>query len=148
MFSLKKTKLLTAENKDEIVKTICEAERHTSGEIRVHIEQICEGGDPYNRAITIFNQVGMYKTKRRNGVLIYVAADDRYFSIIGDQGINEIVPANFWVEITEKMKAFFGEKKFTEGICFAVQTVGNQLKDYFPYEEGDQNELSNEISES
>lgn len=83
----------------------------------------------------------------QNGVLLYIAYDDKLFAIIGDKGINHVVPANFWDGIKEVMTGHFKKNEFFEGVVFAIKESGMHLKQYFPLQDGDKNELSNEISE-
>jgi len=130
---------------DAIVASIASAEMNTSGEIRVHIEMKCKK-EPYERAIEVFYKLEMQKTVLRNGVLIYVALEDRKLAILGDAGINEVVPINFWSSTKEKMIEHFKEENFAQGISEAVASVGNHLKKYFPRESNDTDELSNELS--
>jgi len=89
------SKYLTKDEQAQIVKAIESAELNTSGEIRVHLESLCSG-DPFKRAVYLFNKLKMHKTKDRNGVLIYIAFESKKFAIIGDSGINEKVSDNFW----------------------------------------------------
>ena len=130
---------------DLIVSAIQKAEMQTSGEIRVHIDQKC-ASDPVKRAVQVFEKLGMHKTDLRNGVLIYVAFSDRKLAIIGDQGIDSVVPADFWLSTKDKMIHHFKENRFADGIIAAITEAGEQLKRFFPYMENDENELSNEIS--
>jgi uncharacterized membrane protein len=130
---------------DLIVSAIQKAEMQTSGEIRVHIDQKC-ASDPVKRAVQVFEKLGMHKTDLRNGVLIYVSFSDRKLAIIGDQGIDSVVPADFWMSTKEKMIHHFKENRFADGIIAAITEAGEQLKRFFPYMENDENELSNEIS--
>lgn len=130
---------------DLIVSAIQKAEMQTSGEIRVHIDQKC-ASDPVKRAVQVFEKLGMHKTDLRNGVLIYVSFSDRKLAIIGDQGINSVVPADFWMSTKDKMIHHFKENRFADGIIAAITEAGEQLKRFFPYMENDENELSNEIS--
>ena len=102
--------------------------------------------DVLDRAAFIFHKLGIHNTKHRNGVLIYIAHDDKKFAIIGDAGINSVVQNNFWDGIKEEMKKHFSQGKFADGICKAIHESGEALKKYFPYEEGDKNELSDEIA--
>jgi len=88
----------------------------------------------------------MHQTEQRNGVLFYLAVHDRKFAILGDAGINRLVPANFWDEIKETLLGYFKEGKFTEGLTKGILMAGEQLKANFPYQKDDVNELSNEIS--
>ena len=130
---------------DLIVTAIQKAEIQTSGEIRVHIDQKC-ASDPVKRAVQVFEKLGMHKTDLRNGVLIYVSFSDRKLAIIGDQGIDSVVPADFWMSTKDKMIHHFKENRFADGIIAAITEAGEQLKRFFPYMENDENELSNEIS--
>ncbi len=132
-------------DKLQITNAIRVAETNTSGEIRVHIEQHCKG-NVLDRAAYVFEKLEMHKTKLRNGVLFYVAVDDRKFAILGDAGINMKVPENFWEEITSGVISKFKEKLFAEGIADGIIKAGEQLKQHFPYQSDDVNELSDEIS--
>ena len=129
-----------------IESAIKEAELNTSGEIRVHIESECNVQDPVDRAIFIFNHLKMFETKDRNGVLIYVAVKSKKFAIIGDCGINEAVPANFWDDIKDKMRASFVKGEYINGLTQAIKEAGISLKEFFPYQSDDVNEKPDEIS--
>ena len=130
---------------EEIVAAIKEAELDTSGEIRVHLESKCPS-DPLQRAVYIFNYLKMYQTQARNGVLIYVAVESRKFAIIGDAGINKVVPDGFWDNIKENMATAFSQGNYVQGISQAVRESGLSLKKYFPYQSDDINEQPDEIS--
>ena len=99
-----------------------------------------------DRASWVFNKLGMQKTAERNGVLFYLAVQKREFAIIGDAGIHAKVPEGFWNMISEKMTALFREGKFTEGLSEGILMAGKQLKNHFPYQQDDINELPDEIS--
>ncbi len=133
------------EGEQLIVQAIKEAELNTSGEIRVHLESKC-ASDPLKRAVYIFNYLRMYNTKARNGVLVYVAVESRKFAIIGDAGINNIVPDNFWDSIKAGMAAAFSAGDYVGGISGAIKEAGASLKKYFPYQSDDINEQPDEIS--
>ncbi len=121
------------------------AELDTSGEIRVHIENQCSG-DVMERAAFVFNRLDMHKTEKRNGILFYLAIHHRKFAIIGDQGINAVVPENYWDRIKANMVEKFAEGDFCNGLTDAILDTGVQLKKHFPYQSNDINELSDEIS--
>jgi len=129
----------------QIRDAIALAELRTSGEIRVHIDKKCFG-NPVKKAIRVFNSLGMYRTKQRNAVLIYVATQHHKLAIIGDQGINAHVPDHFWDDERELMISYFKQGHFIEGLTEGIGKVGEQMKSAFPYEEGDVNELDNEIT--
>ncbi len=137
--------LFTKEQKEDIKSAIELAELDTSGEIRVHIENVCKG-DVLDRAAYLFNKIGMTKTASRNGVLIYLAVKNRKFAIIGDIGINKVVPDNFWDSIKDEILFHFREDNYTEGLVKAISGSGIQLKKYFPHKSDDVNELSDDIS--
>jgi uncharacterized membrane protein len=133
-----------AEN-EKIIQAIRDAEDQTSGEIRLHLESRCTG-DALDRTVQIFEKLKMHETRLRNGTLIYLAVKDRKFAIFGDEGINEIVPDNFWQDLKEDMHSFFVKGDFLNGLCRGIFLVGEKLKAHFPYKENDVNELPDDIS--
>lgn len=135
----------TKEHREDIKMAIKMAELDTSGEIRVHIEQNCSKPS-VERALEVFKLLKMDRTEHRNGVLIYLAVSSRKFAIIGDEGINNIVPDSFWEDIKSNMLLHFRAANFTQGIISSVQMVGEKLKSHFPFDRDDVNELSDEIS--
>jgi uncharacterized membrane protein len=143
---MKASKFFTDKEKKEIEEAIKMAEKMTSGEIRVHVDTICKADDVRDCAVRVFAKLGMHKTKLRNGVLIYLSIEDSRFAIIGDSGINAVVPPDFWDKIKDTMVEYFKDKRFTEGIIQGIMMIGEKLNLYFPLEYGDKNELSNKIS--
>ncbi len=137
---------LSKAEEQRLVEAIGRAEQNTSGEIRVHLEANCTG-NPYERAIEVFFMLEMEKTAARNGVLIYVAVKDHKLAILGDEGINNVVPDHFWEENLRDMQLHFSMSQYAEGLERAIEHAGEKLKQYFPYDRGtDQNELSDAIS--
>lgn len=139
------TDFLNAEQKQKIVDAIEAAEKLTSGEIRVHIENWC-WFDAYQHAQKVFLNLKMHETRDRTGVLIYIAVKSHKAAIIGDTGINEKVPSGFWQETLNNLIASFKEGKHAEGIVEAVHASGNVLTEHFPSKDDDKNELTNTIS--
>ena len=136
---------LTKEEEQEIVEAIRMAEKETSGEIRVHIEKTTSM-DAYDRAMEVFHFLKMDQTQLKNGVLIYLAVEDHTFVICGDKGINDVVQPDFWDCTKDIMVAHFKNGNFKQGLIDGIRRAGEQLNKYFPWEHGDTNELSNEIS--
>ncbi|WP_418636924.1 TPM domain-containing protein [Winogradskyella sp.] len=136
---------LTSNEEAEIVEAIRIAECDTSGEIRVHIEQKCDS-DVYEHALEVFHFLKMDNTAQRNGVLIYVAVDNKSFVICGDQGINNIVGADFWNSTRDKIATQFKSGNFKQGIIDGVREAGKALAQHFPWDHNDKNELDNTIS--
>ncbi len=135
----------TKEHKQQIVEAIQEAEKNTSGEIRLHVENTCQG-DVLDRSVAIFEKLGMKKTEARNGVLFYLAVKSKQFAVIGDKGINQVVETDFWKKIKSTTIEDFKSEKFAEGLCKAILKCGEQLKAHFPYTKSDKNELSDDVS--
>ena len=136
---------LTADEEQEIVDAILESEKNTSGEIRVHFEAKCKE-DILDHAAFIFEKLGMYKTEQRNGILFYIALSDHKFAVIGDAGINAKVADDFWEKVKNEMIPFFKEGRIADGLIDGIAKAGHELKEYFPYQTNDKNELDNEIS--
>lgn len=137
--------LLDKSGREQVAQAIAAAERGTSAEIRVHMEDHIEE-DVLDHAAYIFEELGMHQTRERNGVLIYVSVADRLVAVLGDKGINERVPMGFWDGTVEALKQQFAEGNFPAGLCDAVHRVAGQLQQYFPRRADDRNELSNEVS--
>lgn len=133
------------QEKKTIIAAIRQAENHTSGEIRVHIEKKCRG-EAMHRAAQLLHSLKMDKTRQRNAVLFYLAITSRQFAIVGDKGINDVVPDDFWDNIKANMEEAFKNGQFAQGLTGGIQMAGRQLKKHFPWHEGDVNELSDEIS--
>lgn len=138
-------KFFSKEQKEQIIRAIQEAEKETSGEIRLHLDSKCKG-DALERAMVVFQKLKMQETQLRNGTLIYLAVNDRKFAIYGDTGINEAVPDNFWQDVKDDMRNYFKDDKFADGIISGIEQVGQKLKDFFPYQSDDINELPDDIS--
>lgn len=142
---MKASEFFTREQQEHIRNAIKKAEDTTSGEIRVHIETKVSG-NVLDRASWIFKRIGMHGTAERNGVLFYLALENKKFAVIGDKGINDIVPENFWDSIKDVLEKHFSEGKFTEGLVEGIMMAGSQLKEHFPFRKDDVNELPDEIS--
>ena len=134
----------TIEERKRIMQAVHNAEKLTSGEIRVYIEDKCKQ-DVLDRAAFVFAEMMMHKTEQRNGVLIYLALGDKKFAIIGDAGIHAKVGDDFWTTIKHQMAEYFKEKRFTDGLVYGIMEAGNALQKYFPHSDGDSNELSDDI---
>ncbi len=133
------------EEKVLLKEAIARAEMNTSGEIRLHIDNRCKN-DVLDCAAAWFRKLEMHKTEQRNGVLFYLAIKDKKFAVIGDAGINAVTPDNFWDSIKEEMLALFKENRFAEGLMMGIGMAGEKLKEHFPHQSDDKNELSDDIS--
>ncbi len=127
-----------------IRQAITEAEKKTSAEIRVVIEEKCKG-EVLDRAAFAFRKLKMHKTAQRNGVLVYVSVKDHQCAVIGDSGINSLVEKDYWKTLLEEMIVFFSAGQLKEGIIHAVNRVTSELSSHFPLRKGDINELPDEV---
>lgn len=138
-------KFFTREEEGQIVTAIREAESKTSGEIRVHLARHCWRSS-YEEAVAVFKKLGMTATKERNGVLFYLALRNHEFAVIGDRGIHERVPPDFWDKIRDAMTDDFRKDNFLKGLLDGIRTCGNELARHFPRKSDDKNELSDQPS--
>ena len=136
---------IPSEGQRRIADAITAAERHTTGEICVHVTPRCRG-NVMKRATRTFNRLHLYTTRRRNAVLIFVAYEDRKFAILGDTAINDVVPEGFWDAEVEELGRFLKAGRQVDGLCEVIARIGERLSQYFPGERDDENELSNEVS--
>ncbi|EHQ42130.1 TPM domain-containing protein [Myroides odoratus] len=139
---------LSPSDEQEIIAAITQAEKNTTGEIRVHIETKTTK-EPYTRAQEVFFELAMDKTTHANGVLFYICLSSKAFVILGDKGIDQRVKTeNFWEGTKELVINYFKQGLFKQGLIYGILKAGSQLKVYFPAEGENKNELSNEISKA
>ncbi len=138
--------MFTEPEQQQIIDAIRRAEMATSGEIRVHVEPTCTTADPVERAVAVFADLGMQQTREQNGVLFYLASQDRKFAVIGDKGIDARVPAGFWNDTKNRLREQFAAGQFVAGLCEGIELAGQHLKQFFPHTDSDTNELTDDIS--
>ena len=136
----------TSDQENRIVDSIRRAEKATSGEVRVHIEEGDLQVEVLRRAAEVFDALQMNATALDNGVLFYIDIRNRRLAIWGGQGIYDAVPHGFWDEEYALIAAAGRRGKLWQGLCQAIEQVGEKLRTYFPYRTDDINELPDEIS--
>ena len=136
---------IPSEGQRRIAAAITAAERHTTGEICVHVTPRCRG-NVMKRATRTFDRLHLYTTKHRNAVLIFIAYEARKLAILGDTGINDVVPEGFWDGEVEELTRYLKAGRPVDGLCEVIAHMGERLSQYFPGERDDENELSNEVS--
>lgn len=141
----KESEFLTPAQEGAVIEAIQQAEKNTSGEIRVHIENHTEK-PPLERAQEVFLALGMHATAARNGVLFYVGVADKSFAILGDEGIDKAVESDFWDCTKDTVIDHFKQQRFADGLVAGILRAGERLKQYFPYADEDKNELPDTIS--
>lgn len=137
---------LSKYDEERVIFAIQEAECNTSGEIRVHLERSIGDTPVLDAAAETFHRLGMDKTDLRNGVLFFIVPHEHRFAVIGDKGINEVVPDHFWDEVRDILETHFRQGAHGDGLCQAIELVGKNLIHFFPYQKDDKNELPDEIS--
>jgi uncharacterized membrane protein len=146
MFLFKKKEFFTDEEKQLIVEAVQNAERRTSGEVRVFVEHRCRYVNAIDRAVEIFENLQMNKTQLRNAVLVYVAIKDRQLAVFGDEGIHNKVGNEYWANEVVKMIHAFNRENIAHGIAQCVKNIGEALCTHFPYDKDtDKNELPDDI---
>ncbi len=144
-FFRRKRKLFNDADQAMIVEAIRKAELRTSGEVRVYVESRCSYMDALDRAVEIFNEMGMADTKERNAVLVYVALRDHQLAVYGDEGIHQKVGPAYWKNEVIKMVRDFNRENYAQGIAHCIEDIGDALQHHFPYLHSDKNELTNDI---
>ena len=134
--------------KSRIKKAIEFAEKGTSGEIRVHLSYRDGETEILKHAEHCFHALGMTQTRHRNAVLLYVNPKMKKFALFGDQGIHDSVGQDFWSSLASQVTCHIREKNLSAGIVHAVEAIGKSLKEHFPHETDDQNELPGDVTES
>ena len=128
-----------------MIAAIRAAEARTSGEIRVHVERRC-AGSAMEAAGRWFHRLGMDATTERNGILFYIAVDDRAFAIVGGAGIHAKVGDSFWEALRDALRDAFAKEDPAAGLARAIDEAGLRLAEHFPRRGDDRNELADEIS--
>jgi len=142
----KKPKFFSASEEEQLIAAIQQAERKTSGEVRLFIESHCRFVNPLDRATEIFLQLGMVNTEERNATLIYVAVKDKQAAVLGDEGIYQKLGQQYWNDIVTEMMLYFKKENLAEGISECIARLGEALHHYFPFDrDTDKNELPDEI---
>jgi uncharacterized membrane protein len=146
LFSTKKREFFTPEQQERMVEAIRQAEKNTSGEVRVFVESKCQYVNAVDRAQEIFFSLKMEATKDRNAVLLYMAMDDRQLALFADEGIYQRLGKEYWNQQVKKIIAAFTKDDYTGGICTVVRDIGDALAEQFPYDDKeDKNELPDDI---
>lgn len=147
LFSLfKKKDFFTEEEKLQIIGAVRNAERMTSGEVRVFVESRCSYMDAIDRAKEIFVELKMNHTVDRNAVLVYIALKDHQLAVFGDEGIHSKLGNDYWNAEVKKMIGNFNKENYAEGIKEVVTDIGDALTQLFPYDNNtDKNELPDDI---
>ncbi len=136
---------LSDDDLEAVARAVTEAERHTSAEVRVHLDHSCNG-DALQQAIKVFERLGMHKTAARNGVLVYISVTDRKLAVIGDRGIHERAGEAYWRGLVAAVRERMRQQQSRDGLIHAIAEMGRELGRHFPPRPGDNKELSDDVS--
>ena len=139
-------KFFSDEEQANIINAIRNAEKATSGEIRIYVESKNPYVDPIERAKEIFFNLKMQQTEHRNAVILYLATRHREIALFGDEGIYKALGKEFWEAEINHLVKDFSHIDLTGGKVECIQHVGQALKEKFPFEKDvDKNELPDNI---
>lgn len=142
----KNKSLFDEEDNRLIVKAIRQAEKRTSGEVRVFVENRCRFMDAIDRAAEIFFSLKMEKTEESNAVLVYVALKDHQLAVFADEGIYKKTGQEYWNKVVAEMIQSFNRDDYAKGIAECVIQIGEALTTHFPFDnDTDKNELPDHI---
>jgi uncharacterized membrane protein len=145
-FLRKPKEFFSAKDKEQIVQAIRNAEKQTSGEIRVFVETRNPMVNVMDRAAEVFFFLKMDLTDNRNAVLLYIAMKDKELALFGDEGIYKKVGKEYWDNEVKGMIAKFSKENISDGIEQCIEHIGQTLKEKFPYNgDTDKNELPDDI---
>jgi uncharacterized membrane protein len=140
-----RNRLIQTLDAERIERAIAEAERMTSGEIRVSVAPLFWGSIE-RAARRAFERLKMHETRERNGVLFFIVPARRKFYVLGDAGIHAKVGEDFWHAVAAVMAMHFQRGNFTEGLLRGIATLAERLAEHFPHRGADdRDELSNKV---
>ena len=96
-------------------------------------------------AATAFFTERLYRTKAKNGILLYISLLERRAWILADEGINARIPQDQWQDIVNRVTEGVRNKRQCDAICEAIERIGEMLQAHFPIAADDKDELHNLI---
>ena len=145
-------KIFSERDLDDIAAAVGRVERTAAAEVRVHLERRVhhargEAPDALARAQALFQHLGMHETRHRNGVLVYLALEDRKLAIVGDEAIHAHVGDAYWAHVRDLMVRHLRAEAPRDAVVHAVEDLGRVLAEHFPRESGDgPGDLTNDVS--
>ncbi len=100
-----------------------ELREKTKAELVVVTVDTLDGTDIESYANELFRSWGIGDAKQSNGVLLLIAKDDRQFRIEVGYGLEGEITDGRAGEILDKMKPYFRDEKYSEGVLNAYQKL-------------------------
>ncbi len=98
------------------------------------------------RAVLHFAEAGLFDTRDRTGILLFVSRREQRVEILADKGISAKVDQTAWEGIMGKLIEGIRADRFADALCEAVESCGVILAEHFPLKEDDTNELSDGLT--
>lgn len=135
--------------KIRLTRAITHAEKGHAGEIVLIIENHLPTNkaytmDCYERALGLFAEHGVWDTEHNTGVLIYVNLCEHDLQIIADRGIDAHA-CDEWQSLCQNTLDDFKKGDMEQGLMRLIGKVGRLLNSYFPCDDVDGDELSNQV---
>lgn len=92
-----------------------------------------------------FLEHGVFRTRDRTGVLIFLSALEHRVVILGDEGIHARVQDPGWSELAGVLVRAIKEQRAGEGVCEVVRRLGDTLAQAAPIRADDTNELPDHV---
>lgn len=138
-------RLLGRDGLGRLTQQVRDSELHHLGEIRICIEaalplrRLLAGCSPRARAIELFTRLGVGKTGRRNGVLVYLLLADHAVEVVVDPALRAQVPDEQWQPVVAVVQRHFSAGEYEQGLAEAVNLVDTLLRRHVPAAGGGSN---------
>ncbi len=97
------------------------------------------------RATRYIMESGVYNTKDRTGILIFISIMERRVELLADSGINELISPEKWQNIVDNIIKGIRQKEIVDHLVESINECGNLLAEHFPIQTDDKNELTDDI---
>ena len=97
------------------------------------------------RATRYFMESGVYNTKDRTGILIFISIMEQRVELLADSGINELISPEKWQNIVDNIIKGIRQKEIADHLVESISECGNLLAEHFPIQTDDKNELTDDI---
>jgi putative membrane protein len=97
------------------------------------------------RAVRHFLESGVYSTKDRTGILIFISYLERRVELLADKGISEKVPREKWDAVVGHIIDGIKSNQLVKHLSESIRECGNLLAEQFPIQPDDVNELKDDI---
>lgn len=98
------------------------------------------------RAQAAFLEEQVFLTEKRTGILIFLAVFEHRAIILADKGIHQVIPAETWSDLVNRLVAGIKAGQAAEALCETIERCGEILQKHdIPRANADIDELSNDL---